>query len=198
MFGHQLERSRNHGILAFEPNKPQRALLLGDGDGRFSELALKQNPQLQIDSIERSFKMREQARLRLRKSNGNIVYRHHYVASDAKSFQFPKSEYDIVVAQFFLDCFPTKTANAFLSKFARTLKPYGKFVYTDFSIPKRTSARWIGEATVSFLYLFFRLTTDIEATHLPNLASPKSLQLTSRKTYLNGILSSEISSKTHD
>jgi len=198
MFGRYLERSRLHGISAFASPHPQRVLVLGEGDGRFTISALKEYPNLLVDSVERSLKMREQTRMRIQKLGKGYENRYRVIATEALSFSFPNSEYDIVVAQYFLDCFNTKIANELLVKISRTLKPEGKLVYTDFSFPQKPLARWTGKVIVSFLYQFFRLTTDIEANRLPALVWPQSLKLTSSQTFLRGLLISEIRIKSPD
>lgn len=198
LFGQKLNQSRHHGLTVLEPDMPQRALILGDGDGRFSYYALRKSPNLQIDSIERSSKMRDLAQSRIQKLGASFENRHQYISTDARSFSFPNSEYDIVVVQYFLDCFHTTDANSFIENFARTLKPNGKLVYTDFSIPKKRIVRWIAKGIVKCLYSFFRLTTDIEASHLPSIVWPHSLKLTSKKSLLKGIITSEIRARSLD
>lgn len=198
MFGHYLEQSRLHGITTFDSPHPQRALVLGEGDGRFTNLVLKEYPNLTVDSIERSSEMREQTKMRIQKLGKIYENRHRFIATEAKSFSFPNSVYDIVVGQYFLDCFNTNDANKLLVKISRTLKPDGKLIYTDFSIPQKPPARWAGKTIVSFLYQFFRLTTDIESNQLPTLTWPQPLKLTAQKTLLKGLLTSEIRTKSLD
>lgn len=198
MFGRHLERSRLYGITAFESPNPQRALILGEGDGRFTHFALKEYPNLLVDSVERSSKMREQTQRRIQKLGQAYEHRHRFVAADVQSLLFPNSEYNIVVAQYFLDCFNTEVASGLLTKIARTLKAEGKLVYSDFSIPQKVPTRWIGKLIVSVLYQFFRSTTDIKAKQLPALAWPQSLKLISRQSTLKGLLTSEIRIKSPD
>ena len=195
-FGHQLEYSRNHGLKALESGKCDRCLILGPGDGRFLGLALSRNPKLQIDSIERSPKMKEQTSERIQKLGKNYMNRHCHIADDARQYSFPDSEYDCVVTQYFLDCFNSNDANALLEKFAHTLKPNGKLIYADFTIPPKVPARWIASGIVGLLYLCFRLSTDIETHRLPKIVWPESLKLISRETRLKGLVTSTIRMKS--
>ncbi len=192
MFGGKLESARIMGLKAINPAKPQRALILGEGDGRFSFEALKAFPLLSIDSIEKSPRMREQTQKRLDRFAEDDSKRHRFIANDARACTFPISEYDIVFTHFFLDCFHSSDANALLSKIARTLKSQGRLVYTDFSISRHSPAKFFQTILVSFLYLSFRLSTDIESKQLPSLAWPESLKLTSRSASLSGLITSEI------
>jgi len=195
-FGHQLERSRNHGLKALGSDKCDRCLILGPGDGRFLSLALAKNPKLQIDSIERSPKMQEQTSARIQKLGKNYMNRYRHIANDARQYSFPDSEYDCVVAQYFLDCFKSTDANALLEKFAHTLKSNGKLIYADFTIPPKVPARWIANGIVGLLYLCFRLATDIETHRLATLVWPESLKLISRETRLKGLVTSTIRRKS--
>lgn len=195
MFGRRLESARFQGIATFEFSKPQRALIIGDGDGRFSQMALTENPHLSIDSIERSSKMRKQASLRIQKLGENYRDRHRYIAHDVRDFSFANSEYDFVVAQFFLDCFSSNDANVLLRNFARTLKPNGKLIYVDFAVPCKAPLRWLGKGFITILYLFFRITTDIGTSRLPELVWPNSLRISRKQLFLKGLVTSEIRSK---
>jgi ubiquinone/menaquinone biosynthesis C-methylase UbiE len=197
-FGHQLERSRHHGLKALKPNKGQRCLILGPGDGRFSSLALARNPKFQIDSIERSPKMQKQTNARIRTLGESCINRYRHIANDVRQYSFPDSEYDIVVAQYFLDCFKSIDANRLLEKFALTLKPGGKLVYADFTIPQEIPAKWIATGIVKLLYLCFRLATDIQTNRLPELIWPESLKLISSETRLRGLVTSTIRKKDPD
>ncbi len=195
-FGHQLEHSRNHGLQALDSERAQRGLILGPGDGRFLNLALARNPKLQIESIERSPKMQEQTYERIQRLGKDCLNRYHHIANDARQYSFPNSEYDIVVAQYFLDCFNSTDANALLKKIAHTLKPNGKLVYADFSIPPKNPAKWIATGIAKLLYFCFRLTTDIETNRLPKLVWPLSLKLISSETRLKGLVTSTIRTKS--
>lgn len=196
MFGKKLEYARFDCLSIFETGKPQRALVLGDGDGRFSYNALKLNPHLSIDSIEQSSSMREQARKRIQQLGKDDARRHAHIAYNALTYSFPISEYDIVVVQFFLDCFESSNANRLLSKLARALKANGKLAYADFSVPGRYPTKLIGKTVVSFLYLFFRMTANIESKRLPTLVWPDSLELTLKRQIMDGLVVCEIRTRT--
>ena len=159
----------------------------------FSALRLQ---KLQIDSIERSPKMQEQTSARIQKLGKNYMNRYRHIANDARQYSFPDSEYDCVVAQYFLDCFKSTDANALLEKFAHTLKSNGKLIYADFTIPPKVPARWIANGIVGLLYLCFRLATDIETHRLATLVWPESLKLISRETRLKGLVTSTIRRKS--
>ncbi len=96
----------------------QRALILGDGDGRFLKQLMKAYPQLQIDCVEISGGM--VAEMRNRAGSSKIV---QVIHDNALRFDFPQRHYDIVFAHFFLDCFETVRVGRLVARVSQTLKP---------------------------------------------------------------------------
>ncbi len=86
----------------------------------------------------------------------------------------------------------------YLKNSALTLKPGGKLVYADFTIPQEIIAKWIATGIVKLLYLCFRLATDIQTNRLPELIWPESLKLISSETRLRGLVTSTIRKKDPD
>lgn len=194
-FGRKLERTREHALSAFDASRPQTALLLGDGDGRFACRALQSNPLLHIDSIDSSASMLNRARRRIENFDSNLLERYNPIEANALLYEFPASNYDIVVTQFFFDCFRSKKANALIVQLEAAIKPKGKFAYADFSIPSKQPWNPIGQFLIAMLYQCFRLTTDIKAKRLPQLQWPDRFVLESKTERLKGVLTSEIRSK---
>ncbi len=191
-FGCSLEAARNRGLEAIDPNAPQTLLLLGDGDGRFAFRALEKNPNAIVYSIDRSPKMLRRAQSRIEKLGPSALRRFNPIQSNVFDYEFPEKGYDVIAAQFFLDCFQTIEANQLLSRIAQSLKPKGRFIYADFSIPEKPPWSWLGLWIVKSLYCFFGLATDIEARELPELVWPETLIQLSRRTARKGLLVSEI------
>ncbi|MGC2504632.1 MAG: class I SAM-dependent methyltransferase, partial [Silvibacterium sp.] len=99
-FGPMLERVRFSRIPQLAGTR--RALVLGDGDGRFLARLLASNPSLQAEVVDQS-----PAMLRLlehRATAAGAGHRVHIHQSDARAFQ-PTGPYDLVITHFFLDCF---------------------------------------------------------------------------------------------
>lgn len=188
LFGRKLERARDSFLETLQTRKPKKALILGEGDGRFTRKALQMNPKLSVDSIEQSFKMRRIAKSRIEELEDSGMNRYRQLAVDALQYSFPPIEYDFVIAQFFLDCFSSNNANRLIANIEGTLKIEGKLLYLDFSIPYRRPANRLGQGFIIFLYLSFRATTDIEAKRLPRLSWPKSMELHSEQRLMKGLL----------
>jgi len=194
-FGDLIERARDHALSAIDPAKPQTALLLGDGDGRFACRALRSNPLLHIDSIDNSPSMLRLAQSRIETVDSRLLERYSPIESNALNHTFETAKYDIVVTQFFLDCFQSEQANRLIDRLHASIKPKGRFAYADFSIPEKQPWNFLGRFLLKTLYHCFRSTTDIRATRLPSLQWPASLVPESRNEQLKGLLLSEIRSK---
>ena len=95
-FGQELERRRFRFLD--EVRGARRALVLGDGDGRFLARLLVSAPVVQVDLVDSSKVMLELARERA--TSSRVTYHH----GDARTFALPACQFDLIVTHFFLDC----------------------------------------------------------------------------------------------
>src|SRR4051812_44593383 len=98
--GRTLER-RRHWFLP-ELKDVQRALVLGDGDGRFLLNMLRCNARVRADYVDISGRMLELARSTAGRE------RVKYTRADALTVEFSRNEYDLIATHFFFDCFSPK------------------------------------------------------------------------------------------
>jgi SAM-dependent methyltransferase len=145
-FGGELRRRRE--AFLFELGNPKNVLALGDGDGRFLQLFTALYPQSQVDAVDSSARMIELARSRVPSATFHLA--------DAREFAFDK-EYDLAVAHFFFDCFDDGGLKALLSRIHANTWLVSEFRNTRWSWPLLRS-----------LYFFFRLTTGLRVTSLPD------------------------------
>lgn len=159
-FGRALERCR----LAFvhRAAKADRALILGEGDGRFLRELLRINPTLRVDCLEASGAMLEQARTRLARELERRPDRVRFIQTDATAWSYPENTYDLIVTHFFLDCFTSKTIDTLLPCIARSAKTEARWLIADFQSPPGGWQRWRAQLWLKFLYEFFRKTTRLE------------------------------------
>src|ERR1700712_1506022 len=120
-FGGRLQRHRTAFLAAAEDKR--HALVLGDGDGRFTQVLTRTYPELRIDSVEISAGMLAQARKRLT-SDSHITL----IEADAFEIRLPEAYYDIVFTHFFLDCFNTEQVAALLRRVSLALTPRAVWV----------------------------------------------------------------------
>jgi ubiquinone/menaquinone biosynthesis C-methylase UbiE len=158
-FGERLQRHR----LAFQcaAEEKRRALILGDGDGRFTEALALSYPDLDMDCIELSAGMVEQARKRA----GSKV---SITQGDVLEFPFTRASYDLVFTHFFLDCFSASELERVITRVSEALTPEAVWVVSDF---RRDRAGWRRIYTAAWLvtmYWFFAFATGLKTRRLPD------------------------------
>jgi SAM-dependent methyltransferase len=166
-FGRALERAR----FAFLPEiaSSRRALLCGDGDGRFLAAFLQCNRRVQVDFVDLSPKMVQLAELRVSAMGDAFRQRvRFYVADVAKFVPQQSVEYDLIVTHFFVDCFGQFELNRVATHLAERTAQGARWLVSDFrEVPGRIAGAY-SAALISSLYAAFRLTTGLRVTRLPD------------------------------
>ena len=151
--GRALERRRRWFLP--EIGRARRALVLGDGDGRFLRELLRRNAAVRADYMDVSRRMLELARSRAGADRAN------YQQADALTVEFPRDEYDLIATHFFFDCFGPPELELIIKQVADATKPRAQWIVSEFctsNIPARL--------LVSALYLFFGITTGLKTRRL--------------------------------
>ncbi len=151
--GRTLERRRRWFLPEIETAR--RALVLGDGDGRFLRELLRRNSVVRADYVDLSGRMLELARRR------TGIERVDYQRADALTVEFPQDEYDLIATHFFFDCFGPSELETLIGRVAGAAKPGAQWIVSEFrtsNIPARL--------LVSALYLFFGITTGLKTRKL--------------------------------
>lgn len=143
----------------------QRALLVGEGTGRFLTELLRFNPRIQVTVVEHSAGMIEQARHRLA-SAGLDVARVEFLQLDVLDWKPPEPLFDLVVTNFFLDCFRAEQLARLIPQLAGRTVPTALWLLADFRVPERGWRRWRAQLILGNLYLFFKLFTALPARWL--------------------------------
>jgi ubiquinone/menaquinone biosynthesis C-methylase UbiE len=168
-FGRGLQRCRE----AFLPEiaGAREVLLLGDGDGRFLAAFLHRNPDAHVTSVDSSGRMLALARDRIRPWTGAIgpdrQVRFHQ--ADAATWRPPPGTcFDLIVTQFFLDCFDDGDLERMIPALAGAAAPGARWLVAEFRQPAHGPAAWRAKIWIGSLYAAFRLMTGLEARQLPN------------------------------
>lgn len=173
-----------------------RALILGDGDGRFTAQLLRTNPHVQIDAVDASPAMLD-ALLRRAGRHANRV---RIDVADARSWQPAGPPYDLVVTHFFLDCLKTEECRELAARLRDAVPPGGVWIVSEFAVPKSWFGRWVAHPLIWLLYRIFGLLTGLDIRSLPDHQAAlrdAGFNLTQRGTRLCGLLTSEMwSNKT--
>jgi len=189
-FGPWLARCRTAQLAHL--TTARRALLLGDGDGRFLARLLAANPTVTADVVDSSRSMLMLLQRRLRKSEDRErICLHH---ADALTWN-PTGTYDLIVSHFFLDCFfPHQLEQLFDSVLPHVL-PGAQWVISEFAIPRNTFAAWFARRIIAVLYRAFGWTTGLRVRALPDYATSllrRGLILAQDQSYLGGLLCSQL------
>lgn len=188
-FGVMLERC--HFYRLPELSIARRALVLGDGDGRFLVRLLKHNSQLHADVVDLNPAMLRLLSARAAAAGvGNRITPH---CSDAQRFT-PSGTYDLVVTHFFLDCFTTAELGDLVKRIQPHLRPDACWVVSEFDIP-RGLLSLPAKLVVRGLYAAFHLLTGLGIRRLPDYRTALGLSglvLVRRRRWLGGQLVSEL------
>lgn len=189
--GHALQRCRTHLLPLLLDSK--QALILGDGDGRFTAALLATNPSIQVVAVDTSAAMLQLLRHRCKAANtANRLETHQ---TSALAFEAaPEKTYDLVVTHFFLDCLTQPDLETLIARTTKHLRPGSLWLVSDFRIPPGPM-RLPAKALVRSLYFAFRLLTGLRTTQLPDHATPLTqagLTRIAHHFFLAGILTTEL------
>jgi SAM-dependent methyltransferase len=188
-FGRSLERCRFHFLPAV--TGARRALVIGDGDGRFLARLLREDPDLYADVIDISPAMLRLLHRRLPREDHRRVALHQ---RDAREFVPPDMGYDLVVTHFFFDCLFQNELNALVERIAPRLLPGANWIVSEFATPPGGVASVVGRGIISGLYGAFGLLAGLPVRSLPDHCTPlesSGFQLLTERTWLGGLLLSQ-------
>jgi SAM-dependent methyltransferase len=200
-FGSLLQQTRTHFLPDLgQLNPPLRnALVLGDGDGRFTAALLRANPQIRVHAVDLSPAMIQslqqaagphQARL-----TTEIADLRHWSPSrppasplarppahqpapagrvDVPSSGIPTCDlpsYDLIATHFFLDCLTTAEVTSLASRLRPYAAPKALWLISDFAVPPTLFGRWFARPIVALLYRAFRMLAHLNLLELPDHSS---------------------------
>jgi ubiquinone/menaquinone biosynthesis C-methylase UbiE len=157
--GEKLQACRTAHLRNIDP--PHRALLAGEGNGRFLGAFAAQFPKTEITCLDASHQMLDHA-----KSAVTTTQPVTFLHADIPETQLPENHFDLIVTNFFLDCFPPDQLARVIDKLARSATLQATWLLADFcQAPrgwKKLRTQWI----LASMYFFFRLATDLPARRL--------------------------------
>lgn len=189
-FGNALQRARL-ACLA-EIRAPSRALIVGEGTGRFLLELLRAYPNVEIDCVDASGRMLLLARQRL---EGHDADRVQFLQRDLLTWTPGAARYDLIVTHFFLDCFPETELAEIVGRLSQAATAEADWLLADFRIPANGFARWRARVWLAVMYRFFRFTARIEANDLVDPAPflhSAGFALASQHLFRGGLLKSQL------
>lgn len=173
------------------------ALLLGDGDGRFTIAIGKASPGIELYSVEGSGGMLRLARERI--ENDRDIPRPikiNFIQADLRQ-QLPIStaELDLIVTHFCLDCLSQMETATLAANLGQDCKPGTRWLVSEFAVPPSQPFRTIGKLLVRGLYLGTFVLTGLPVSKLPDYQhslKAAGFSLLQSQNSLCGLLRSEL------
>jgi ubiquinone/menaquinone biosynthesis C-methylase UbiE len=172
----------------------RRALLLGEGPGKFLVELLKQNPAIEVHCVEYSAGMIREAQIALRMhnlQNAHVTFEE----ANALAWKARPNAFDLIVTSFFLDCFTREELQPLIAKIAASATPGARWLVADFRLPERGWTRWRAQALLMLMYGFFRAATNLSASHLTppeGFLARAGFRCAQRKTWNLGLVESSL------
>jgi len=141
-FGNQLQKCRTSMISHLTNSK--RALVLGEGNGRFLEAFCKANPLAEILVIDESPRMLDLAKRRIANANPPINNQIEFRCANVFEILPLSGTFDLIVCNFFLDCFTSSEIGHLMGLFRQMLFGEGLLVVGDFRKPHSIFGKIIG------------------------------------------------------
>jgi SAM-dependent methyltransferase len=188
-FGPFLSRCRQ--AFLSELRTARRAVVFGDGDGRFTAELLRANSQVRIDAVDASPAMLHALLHRARQNAGRVSAH----CADVRNWQLVNPPYDLVASHFFLDCLTTEEVRALADKVHDAVSPSAMWIISEFAVPHSFFGQFVAHPLVRLLYWAFGLLTGLNIRCLPNhrvALHNAGFTLTRRKRWLCGLLVSEM------
>lgn len=160
--GRVLQRCRTHWLG--EVPSPRHALLAGEGPGRMLDACAAAWPDCEFTVLDSSYGMLDQARQRSARVSKSVPV--NFIAADAREWSGPLGRFDVVVTNFFLDCFAPGDLNRVVGNLSAVAAPNATWLVSDFRLPAPGWRRWRAKFVLSLAYGFFRVATDISARRI--------------------------------
>lgn len=160
-------------------------LILGGGDGAILKHIAT---ECTVDYVDESSKMTSKAQARAPQQKAT------FITASLEDFT-PAATYDFIITPFILDCLSQEKLKEIVPRLSSHLRQNGQWIHTDF-YPNSTWQKIL----VWVMYRFFRISTNLEASRLPNFdyvfkktALRASQYISSKKGLIKSIIYTHIS-----
>jgi ubiquinone/menaquinone biosynthesis C-methylase UbiE len=192
--GEKLQRCRT--AFLSEVQDARHVLLLGEGNGRFLSAFVQVNRFANITVLDASKRMLEQARRRMAGSDSERhEARINYIHADVLEWEPPARRFDLIVTNFFFDCFPENQLAVLVPQLARAAHAEARWIVSDFRVPPRGLSRWRAQWIIAVMYWFFRISTRLAVrsiTPIDALLDASGFQLRQRRASEWGLLHTDL------
>lgn len=189
-----LERCRLYHLRNSACAHWTRALVLGDGDGRFLARLLAVCPAITAGAVDASPAMLRLLRARVARQGAE--HRLTTVCADVRTFTPSQYGYDLVATHFFLDCLTEAETESLITRLRPFLAPGARWVVSEFQVPSGSPLRAaFARALIAGLYAAFRLLTGLQTRRIPpwrTLLLRSGFVPEASQSFLGGLLVTEI------
>ena len=189
--GGLLQRCRTRWLG--EVRQARRALLAGEGNGRFLGVCASALPGCHFTALDESEAMLAQARRRWLRAGGNGQVA--FQRADLRVWRSGGDRFDLVVTNFFLDCFSPEELLVVIQNLGDAAAPRAQWLLADFTVPVQGWRRFRAQAVLCLAYGFFRLATGIAAKRItrPDEAFQRvGFSLRRRASFNGGLLHADL------
>ena len=191
--GRKLQRCRTTFLDTLPPVR--HALLLGEGNGRFLREFLRKQSTARVTCVDASPRMLKAAQGRARCPSPPQIPQITFICCDATQWEPPQGEFDLVVSNFFLDCFRPDQIDLIAEEISGALTDDARWLIADFCEPRRGWRKWRARLILQSMYWFFRWATALPAGRLtaPDAVLARhGFELQARQTFEWGLLHSDL------
>lgn len=185
VFGQSIKNAQRFFLRDIQ--KGGKVLILGGGTGWLLADLFRVNPDCEVWYVDASSAMLTRAQSYIA-DNGNL--RIHFIHGTQEQLPLHVT-YDAVIANFYFDLFSLSSLEIRVRQIRRLILPGGKLFVADF---KKNNSWWQSQL-LSFMYLFFRLLCDIEASSLPDwqqLLLDSKFKRTASRLFYGNFISSDV------
>ena len=192
-FGRGLERCRF--FFLDRCADARHALVLGDGDGRYTQQLAQRNARVQIDAMDASPRMLQALREHVALLGPQAAARLRTTVCDLRTYDPQHLDYDLVASHFFLDCLTEAEIEALANRLRAALAPRALWIVSEFSIPQSGWMHHPARAIIAALYFAFHWMTRLPVHRLPNyvpILQRADFTLVEKKSFLSGLITAEV------
>jgi hypothetical protein len=173
----------------------RHALVLGDGDGRFTARLIRENSDVIVDAVDASGAMLDSLLRRTKPHADRVRVQLADVRTWETSAPVLGFRYDLIATHFFLDCLSTPEVRELARRLRGAASPDALWVVSEFAVPQGWLGWLIARPVVGTLYFGFGLLTGLVTRTLPDHGSALrdvGFTLLERRSRLGGLLIAEL------